>query len=100
MTQSKVTKRKAHHDCDFKQGLINRLKRIEGQIRGIQKMISDDVYCDDIINQISAIRSALNSVSKELFNAHLNSCILEQIKSGRDGIIEELRKTISKMTRS
>lgn len=91
--------RKAHHGADFKKKLSNRLRRIEGQVRGIQKMVEDDVYCDDIITQISAIRSALASVSKELFEAHLNSCILEQIQSGSPTILDELKKTIDRMTK-
>lgn len=92
-------KRLAHHSSDFKRKLNNRLKRIEGQIRGIQKLVEQDVYCDDIINQISACRSALASVSKVLFEAHLSSCVLEQIQSGTPGILEELKKTIDIMTK-
>lgn len=92
--------RKAHHRDEFKRRLNNRMKRIEGQVRGVQKMISDDIYCDDVITQISAIRSALASVSKELFEAHLNSCIVEQIQSGSPTILEELKKTINKMTKN
>ncbi|MDZ4182503.1 MAG: metal-sensitive transcriptional regulator [Candidatus Cloacimonadaceae bacterium] len=91
--------RKAHHEDAFKKKLENRLKRIEGQVRGIQKMLIDDVYCDDIITQIAATRSALASVSKELFEAHLNSCILTQIQSGSPNIIDELKKTIDRMTK-
>ncbi|MDP2173136.1 MAG: metal-sensitive transcriptional regulator [Candidatus Cloacimonadaceae bacterium] len=91
--------RKAHHQDAFKKKLLNRLKRIEGQVRGIQKMLSDNVYCDDIITQITATRSALASVAKELFEAHLNSCILEQIQSGSPDILDELKKTIDRMTK-
>jgi len=91
--------RKAHHEEAFKKKLSNRLKRIEGQVRGIQKMLAEDVYCDDIITQIAATRSALASVSKELFEAHLNTCILEQIQSGSPHIMEELKKTIDRMTK-
>jgi len=91
--------RKAHHKDEFKHKLVNRLKRIQGQVRGIQSMILDDVYCDDILNQISATRSALASVSKQLFNAHLNTCVLEQIHSGKEGVIEELKKTIDRITK-
>ncbi|HPS39200.1 MAG TPA: metal-sensitive transcriptional regulator [Candidatus Cloacimonadota bacterium] len=91
--------RKAHHNETFKKKLSNRLNRIQGQVRGVQKMIEEDVYCDDIITQISAIRSALASLSKELFEAHLNSCILEQIQSGSPTILDELKKTIDKMTK-
>ncbi|MDD2596964.1 MAG: metal-sensitive transcriptional regulator [Candidatus Cloacimonetes bacterium] len=91
--------RKAHHEPDFKKRLTNRLKRIEGQVRGVQKMIDDDVYCDDVLTQISAIRSALGAVSKELFEAHLNSCIVEQIHSGSPSIIDELKITIAKLSK-
>ncbi len=91
--------RKAHHNQAFKKKLSNRLNRIQGQVRGVQKMIEEDVYCDDIITQISAIRSALTSLSRELFEAHLNSCILEQIQSGSPTILAELKKTIDKMTK-
>lgn len=91
--------RKAHHEDEFKHKLVNRLKRIEGQVRGIQSMILDDVYCDDILTQIAATRSALASVSKQLFEAHLHSCVLEQIHSGKEGVIEELKKTIDRITK-
>lgn len=91
--------RKAHHEDEFKRKLVNRLKRIEGQVRGIQSMILDDVYCDDILTQIAATRSALASVSKQLFEAHLNTCVLEQIHCGTEGVIEELKKTIDRITK-
>ena len=97
MTTCKTHTRKAAHSLDFKDKLLNRLKRVEGQVRGIQKMISDDVYCDDVLIQISAVRSALASVSKELFEAHLNSCVLDQVQSGSTEVIEELKKTIQRM---
>lgn len=99
MEHCKSQPRKAHHDEAFKQKLQNRLKRIEGQVRGIQKMLAEDVYCDDIITQITATRSALASVSKELFEAHLNSCVLEQIQSGSEEVLDELKKTIARMTK-
>ncbi len=92
-------KHMAHHSEEFKNKLIIRLRKVEGQIRGIQKMIGDDTYCDDIITQISACRSALASVSKELFDAHLSSCVLQQIQSGSPQVIEELKKTIDRMTK-
>lgn len=62
--------------------LKNRLKRIEGQIRGLQKMIEEDKYCIDIITQTSAIRSALKSVEDVLLETHLSSCVVRQIKTG------------------
>lgn len=91
--------RTASHSNEFKKRLMNRLKRIEGQIRGVQRMLEADVYCDDIITQISATRNALASVSKELFEAHLSSCVLKQIQSGSEGILEELKKTIDRMSK-
>lgn len=100
MDHCKMELKKAHHDDEFKKKLINRLKRIEGQVRGVQKMIESDVYCDDIINQISAIKSALGSVSKSLLEAHLNTCVLEQIQSGSLDVLAELRKTIDRMTKN
>lgn len=92
--------RTAHHSEDLKKRLTNRLKRLEGQVRGIQKMIAEDVYCDEVLTQISAVRSALGSVSKELFEAHLNSCIIGQIQSGSTTILDELKKTIAKMAKN
>ncbi len=99
MEHIKSQRRKAHHTDVFKQKLHNRLKRIEGQVRGIQKMLAGDVYCDDIVTQIAATRRALASVSKELFEAHLNSCVLEQIRSGSSEVLDELKKTIARMTK-
>ncbi len=89
--------RNAHHSEALKKDFTNRLHRIEGQIRGINKMINDDVYCDDILNQISAIQSALTSVSKLLLEAHLKSCVVEQIQEGKIEVIDELMKTINKL---
>ncbi len=89
--------KKAHHSKEFKGNLIKRLNRIEGQIKGIKKMIENDCYCDDILNQISSIRSALASVQIELLKGHMNSCVLEQLKDGQIEVIEELSKTIRNM---
>jgi len=64
--------------------LVNRLKRTEGQIRGLQKMVEEEKYCIDIITQTSAIRSALKSVEDILLEGHLSSCVVDQIKSGKE----------------
>jgi CsoR family transcriptional regulator, copper-sensing transcriptional repressor len=87
----------AHHSEQFKTGLLKRLNRIEGQVRGVSKMIAGDVYCDDVLTQISAVRNALASVSQVLFDAHMRSCITEQIQSGRTEVIDELQETIRRM---
>ncbi len=77
--------------------LIKRLNRIEGQIRGIRGMIEKDVYCDDILNQVAAASSALNSVSKLILEDHVRGCLVRKIKNGEDGVIDELIKTIDKL---
>lgn len=89
----------AHHPEQTKVDLINRLKRIEGQVRGLARMIETDVYCDDVLNQIISVQAALNGVRMLLLEAHIRSCVVEQIETGRQGVIDELMKTISKMTR-
>jgi DNA-binding FrmR family transcriptional regulator len=89
--------RTAHHTNEFKTDLVKRLNRIEGQVRGIQNMIDGDIYCDDVLTQITAVRNALSSVSKILFEAHLRSCVTEQIQSGRTEVLDELLETIRRM---
>jgi len=87
----------AHHSKQIKDNIIKRLNRIEGQIRGISKMINNDVYCDDILNQITSVQSALNGVSKLLLKAHIKSCFIEQIKEGKTEVIDEVLETIGRM---
>ena len=89
--------RKAHHDKGLKTNMMNRLNRIEGQIRGITRMIGEDVYCDDILHQISSVESAINGVKRVLLEAHLKSCVVEQIQDGRDGVIDEFLVTLRKI---
>lgn len=91
--------RRAHHSEEAKKDFKNRLNRVEGQIRGINRMISEDVYCDDVLNQISAVQSALTSVSKLLLEAHMKSCVVEQIQEGKTEVIEEVMITINKLMR-
>ena len=81
----------------LKQDLTTRLNRVEGQIRGIKNMIEKDVYCDDILNQLAAAQSALDSVSKLLLKNHIQGCVVEKIKSGDTEIIDELLTTINKL---
>ena len=79
--------------------LCNRLSRIEGQIRGIKGMVEKDAYCIDILNQVSAAQSALNSLTKVLLDNHIKSCVVRDIKEGKDDTVEELVKTIGKFMR-
>lgn len=89
----------AHHSKEMKENLISRLRKIEGQIRGITGMVDKDVYCDDVLNQISSVEAALNSVRRLLLEAHIKSCVVEQIQEGEVHVVEELMKTIGKMVR-
>ncbi|WP_027415120.1 metal-sensitive transcriptional regulator [Aneurinibacillus terranovensis] len=89
--------RKSHHSNKMKTNLVSRLNRIEGQIRGVKGMIEKDVYCDDILNQIAAIQSALNSVGKLLLEGHMKSCVIERIQDGDQEVIDELLKTMNKL---
>lgn len=77
--------------------LMNRLKRIEGQVRGIQGMLEKDAYCIDILTQVSAINAALNSFNKVLLANHMESCVAENIRNGNDEVIEELVKVLPKL---
>lgn len=76
---------------------VNRLNRIEGQVRGIKGMIERNVYCDDILNQIASTNAALRGVAKLLLEKHMKSCVLEQLKSGDERVIDELLNTVFKM---
>ncbi|MCR5216660.1 MAG: metal-sensing transcriptional repressor [Lachnospiraceae bacterium] len=77
--------------------LLVRLKKIEGQIRGVEKMVEDDRYCPDILMQVSAITSALNSFNKELLACHIRSCVASDIQAGKDESIEELCNVLQKL---
>lgn len=97
--QSDMTCRKSNHPDATKKDLITRLNRIEGQIRGIKGMIENDVYCDDIITQLSASQSALNSVAKVLLDGHVKGCVKSRILEGDDEVLDELITTVQKLMR-
>ncbi len=96
MKNHDVHVRKAHHPYKFKEKIIKRINRIEGQVRGIARMVGEDVYCDDILHQISSIESALNGVKTALLDAHMKSCVVEQVREGKDDVIDELSVTLRK----
>ena len=77
--------------------LINRLNRIEGQVRGIRKMVENDAYCIDILTQVSAIQAALNAFNRELLSNHIRTCVMDDIKNGNDEIVDELVQTLQKL---
>ncbi|MEK5186987.1 MULTISPECIES: metal-sensitive transcriptional regulator [Solibacillus] len=96
-TESDETCRKSHHSERVKKDLTSRLNRIEGQIRGIKGMIDKDVYCDDVITQLSATQSALNSVAKILLEGHLKGCVVDRLSEGDEAVLDELVVTIQKL---
>src|SRR3569832_1313237 len=91
--------RKSHLSDKIKANLIARLNRVEGQIRGIKGLIEKDTYCDDVLNQIAAAQSALNSVGKLLLENHLKSCVTERLQEVDDQVIAELMITMNKLIR-
>lgn len=90
----------AHYDDKTKKNLLQRLNRIEGQVRGIQRMVEMDQYCVDILNQISAVRSALSSVGQIILEDHMRGCVTDAIRENRgDESIAELMQVIKKYVR-
>ena len=88
---------KTKRDDIFKDNLCKRLNRIEGQVRGVKKMIENDAYCNDVLNQILSIKSALDSVNTLILESHINNCLVEKIKNDDKEVLNELMSTISKV---
>lgn len=89
-------KTKAREQKEYKD-LINRLNRIEGQVRGVKNMVERDAYCTDILTQVSAITAALNSFNKVLLSNHIKTCVADNIKEGNDEVVDELVTTLQKL---
>ena len=94
-----IVKSKQRESSEYKD-LLNRLNRIEGQIRGIKGMIEKDAYCVDILTQSAAVSAAMNSFNKELLSNHIHTCVAEGIRNGDDEVIDELVKMIQKLRNS
>lgn len=90
------SKTKKRSDEEYKK-LMNRLSRIEGQIRGIKGMLEKDAYCVDVILQVSAVNAALSAFSRELLSEHIKSCVVNDIRSGNDETAQELVDTLHKI---
>lgn len=82
---------------DERKKLINRLSRIEGQVRGIRKMVEQNAYCADILVQSAAVNAAVNSFNKDLIASHIRGCVARDIREGRDEVIDELVVTLQKL---
>ncbi len=77
--------------------LINRLNRVEGQIRGIRGMVEKSAYCTDILAQVAAANAALNAFSRELLSEHIRTCVARDIRAGKDETVDELLATLQKL---
>ncbi len=97
MTCCCASGRLKHRTEEEQKALIHRLNRIEGQIRGIRGMIEKDAYCADVLTQASAVSAAINAFNKELLASHIRSCVAEDIRAGKDEVIDELLATLQKL---
>ena len=91
-----MCKKKKRSEDEYK-ALANRLSRIEGQIKGIRRMLDEDAYCIDIITQASAAASALTAFNKELLGTHIKTCVAKDIKEGNEEAVDELLATLTKL---
>ncbi|MBQ9687525.1 MAG: metal-sensing transcriptional repressor [Oscillospiraceae bacterium] len=96
MDQCGCHKTKERSPEEYKR-LVNRLNRIEGQIRGIRGMLERNAYCPDILAQAAAANAALNAFSRELLSNHIRSCVVNDVRAGNDETIDELLNTLQKM---
>ena len=92
-----MTEKKKERSCCETADLVKRLNRVEGQVRGVRKMVENDAYCVDIMTQVSAIQAALNAFNRELLNNHIHSCVVDGIRDGDDEVVDELCGIVRKL---
>ena len=90
-------KKTKHRTDEEIKSLINRLSRIEGQVRGLKKMVEEDAYCTDILVQSQAVGAAINSFNKDLLACHIRNCVADDVRNGNDEVIDDLVQTIQKL---
>ena len=83
-----------------KKKLLNRLRRIEGQVRGLEAMVEADAYCNDVLTQSAAVNAAINAFNRELLAEHLRTCVTRDLKNGHEEIVDELAATLQKLMKS
>ncbi|MBQ8922967.1 MAG: metal-sensing transcriptional repressor [Oscillospiraceae bacterium] len=93
------SERKTERSEAERKRLLNRLRRIEGQVRGLQKMLEQDAYCPDILNQSAAVKAAIDAFSRDLLARHIHTCVVRGIRSGDDDAVDELAELVQKMMR-
>ena len=86
-----------HRSEEEYRSLMNRLNRIEGQVRGVKGMLEKEAYCTDILTQVAAVNAALNAFSKELLANHIRTCVAKDIRDGKDEVIDDLVRTMQKL---
>ena len=96
MNENTCCRKKERSEAE-KKLLINRLSRIEGQIRGIRGMLEKDAYCTDILTQSAAVTAAMNAFNREMLAQHIRTCVVNDIRSGDDAVIDELVATLQKL---
>jgi len=84
---------------DEYKSLMNRLSRIEGQVRGIRRMLEEDAYCPDILTQAAAVNAAVSAFAKELLAEHIRTCVADDIRAGKDETVDELIDTLKRLMR-
>lgn len=89
--------KKTERSEEERKKLMNRLKRIEGQVRGLQKMLENDAYCADILTQSAAVNAAVNAFNKDLLARHLRTCVVRDIRAGNEDAVEELAELVKKL---
>ena len=94
-----ICERMKQRSEEERRALVNRLSRIEGQIRGLKGMVERDAYCVDILTQVSAASAALNSFTKVLLASHIKTCVAQDIREGKDETVDELVSTLQKLMR-
>ena len=86
-----------HRDEEELRKLVNRLNRVEGQVRGVKRQLEGDAYCVDVLMQVSAIHAALNAFSRELLSNHIKTCVADGIREGDDAVVDELCAMLQKL---
>ena len=89
-------RKKERSEKEYKD-LMNRLSRIEGQVRGVRRMVEEGAYCPDILIQVAAANAALNSFNKVLLANHIKTCVTDDIRAGKEETVDELVKVLQKL---
>ena len=97
MSECCHTEKKKHRSEEEYRSLINRLSRIEGQVRGVKRQVEEEAYCVDILKQVSAIQAALNAFSRRLLGSHIKPCVADGIRQGDDEVVDELVNMLQKL---